>query len=474
MNGKVFSSLLVLVLAGVVIVSLGGGCANIVPPTGGPRDSLPPVLVFVSPKDSSENFNAKKITFSFNEFITVENIRENLVVSPVPKTDPIIEGKLRTVTIRIKDTLEPNTTYAYNFGKAIKDINEGNILNNFTYIFSTGDHIDSLGLSGRVTIAQTGLPDSTMIAMLHLQGDDSTVVKKKPRYFAKLDSAGNFRFGHLPAGVFYLYAMKDETGQKTYRDKTRQLFAFADKPITIGSNNAPVNLMAYIEKDTSTKKPFGGSKPAVKTDKEKEKDKRLKFTLNLENNQLDILGNLVFSFTDPLKNFDSSKTQFTDEEFNLISNHRFQKDTSNKKLVLSYKWPPDAVFHLIVNKDFAEDTLGHTIARTDTLTFTTMKESDYGNVGLRFNNLDLSKKPVLQLLQSDIVKDSARLTSKDFRIRLFRPGEYDIRILLDENGNGTWDHGEFFNIRRQPEKVIAVKQKLNVKANWDNDNTIDL
>jgi uncharacterized protein (DUF2141 family) len=475
MNRKAFTSFLALIVIVFYVAAINNGCANPIAPSGGPRDSLPPVLIAVTPKDSSENFNAKKVSFSFNEFVEVANVHDNLIVSPVPKIEPIVESKLRTVTIKIKDTLEANTTYAYNFGDAIKDINEGNILKNFTYVFSTGDHIDSLELTGRVEVAETGQPDSTLIVMLHRNGDDSALIKEKPRFIAKLDSLGRFHFRHLPAGIFYLYALKDEGGQKKYLSK-KQLFAFADKPVTIGSNNLPVTMYAFLEKDTS--KPFSASaapKPAAaKTDKDKEKDKRLKFSLNLENGQQDLLGKLEFTFADPLKKFDSSKVQFTDEAFKPITNYSFVKDSSNKKLTLSYKWPENTMFNLIVDKEFAEDSSGRKIPRTDTLKFKTFKESDYGNVTIRFNNLDLSKKPVLQILQSGTIKDSARLVSKDFRIKLFKPGEYEMRILFDANGNAVWDTGEFFGKRRQPEKVVAIKRKLNVKANWDNDNSIDL
>ena len=473
MSRKVFCLILSMVFIVFFTSLLGSGCANPIAPSGGPRDSLPPVLVAVSPKDSSENFNAKKISFTFNEFIVLDNPHDNLLVSPVPKQDPLVEGKLRTVTIKIKDTLEENTTYTYNFGKAIKDNNEGNILKNFTYVFSTGAYIDSLELSGRVIIAQTGMPDSTLIVMLHRNGADSAVVKEKPRYIAKLDSTGRFQFTHLPSGVFYLYALKDASGQKKYQP-TKDMFAFADKPITIGRNNAPVALYAFIEKDTARRPKLATRVLPPKPDKEKEKDKRLKFTLNLENNQQDILGNLVFTFTDPLKKFDSSKVVFADENYAPISNYRITKDTSNKKLTLVYKWPENTTFNLIVDKEFAEDSAGRKITRTDTLKFKTMKEADYGNVSIRFNNLDLGKKPVLQILQSDVVKDSIKLVSNNFHVKLYRPGEYSMRILFDDNGNGTWDTGEFFGTRRQPEKVIAIKRKLNVKANWDNDNTIDL
>jgi uncharacterized protein (DUF2141 family) len=449
------------------------GCANPIAPFGGPRDSLPPVLLTATPKDSSRNFNGNKIVFYFNEFVQVENAHENLIVSPTPKIEPTVDFKLRTVTIKIKDTLEANTTYSFNFGNAIKDVNEGNIAKNFLYVFSTGPLIDSLELRGRVLLAQTGKADSTLIVMLHRSKDDSALIKERPRYIAKLDSSGRFRFRNLPAGTFYLYALKDEGGQKKYLSK-RQLFGFAEKPVTVSNNNLPVTLYAYVEK--TEEKPAASSKPlpAVKTDKNKEPDKRLKFGNNLANGMQDLLGNLEFTFTEPLKKFDSSKVQLTDETFNPISNYTFSRDSTGKKLVLTYKWKENTAYSLIVDKEFAEDSAGRKIPRTDTLKFRTLKETDYGLVHIRFNNLDLGKNPVLQIMQGEEIKFKQKLTSKDFTAPLFKPGEYEIRVLFDDNNNGIWDAGDFFGKHQQPEKVTAIPKKLTVKANWDNDNVIEL
>jgi len=116
------------------------------PPEGGRRDSLPPLLVKASPPDSSKNFTEHHITLTFDEFITIEDYPKNLIVSPVQNTMLDVQQKLRTVVIKFKDTLEPNTTYTLNFGNAIKDVNEGNPAKNFTYIFSTGSTFDSLTL----------------------------------------------------------------------------------------------------------------------------------------------------------------------------------------------------------------------------------------------------------------------------------------------------------------------------------------
>ncbi len=219
------------------------GCANIIPPTGGDRDSLPPLLLKASPPDSSKGFKNKTISFTFDEYIELQSITENLIVSPTPEMPPLIESKLKTITIKIKDTLEDNTTYVYDFGKAIKDVNEGNVLENFSYIFTTGNVLDSLTLSGKVLLAETGGIDTTLIVMLHKSGVDSAVAKEKPRYIAKLDGKGNFHFRFLPAGTYYIYALKDENGTRHYGPKD-QLFAFADQPVELKPNAPAITLYA--------------------------------------------------------------------------------------------------------------------------------------------------------------------------------------------------------------------------------------
>ena len=115
------------------------------------------------PECDALDVNSNKIVLNFDEYIDLKEIRNNLIVSPVPKIAPTVTSHLKTITIRIKDTLQPNTTYALNFGRAVTDVNEGNILKNFTYAFSTGNYIDSMSYSGRVVMANTGKPDSTLI-----------------------------------------------------------------------------------------------------------------------------------------------------------------------------------------------------------------------------------------------------------------------------------------------------------------------
>ena len=193
MHKLVFIPFSLILFIGFISVISNTGCANIMPPQGGYKDTIPPLLLKATPGDSSKNFSANHITLTFDEFINLDNPHENLLISPVPKTEPVVEAKLRTVVVRLKDTLEPNTTYTLNFGNAIKDVNEGNPARNFTYIFSTGDTFDSLTLSGKVILAETGRADSTLAVILHKNGDDSAIVNEKPRYATHLDSSGTIQ-----------------------------------------------------------------------------------------------------------------------------------------------------------------------------------------------------------------------------------------------------------------------------------------
>jgi uncharacterized protein (DUF2141 family) len=379
------------------------------------------------------------------------------------------------VNITIKDTLEPNTTYTFDFGDAIQDVNEKNILKGFSYVFSTGEAIDSLRLTGTVTIAENGKKDSTLIVMLHAQLDDSAVFKERPRYVTRVDNQGRFTFRFLPKGLYHVYALQDESGSRKYLSP-KQLFAFADAPIDIHDSTRPIALFAFSEKEekktTAAATPrTPGPKGAV-TDKQ---EKTLRFTTNLENGELDLLQQLEFTFKQaPLRNIDSSRLVFTDDQFRPITAYRIALDTSGSLLTLSHDWKENTEYHIIANKESMTDTAGRQLAKTDTLNFRTRKKETYGSVRLRFLKLDLSKKPVLQFVQNEKVVFTHAFTSNQFNASLFKPGDYEIRILLDENGNGQWDPGNFWKGKKQPERVLPVDRKLTIKPNWDNEIDITL
>jgi hypothetical protein len=234
--------------AGALLVAISmyiTGCANIIPPGGGPRDSLPPKLVIALPKDSATNVRAQNFMLSFDEYVTLQGIQENLIVSPTVKNTPIIDYKLRNVTIKFKDSLEANTTYALDFGKAIVDVNESNMATGFRYIFSTGPNIDNGNYSGRVVIAASGKIDSTLIVVLHNNLNDTSIYKNTPRYYTRVDGKGNFKFKNLAPGKYAAYVIPTNFSRK-YDDSTGY-FGFLNQLVVVGEQTKSDTIYAFEE-----------------------------------------------------------------------------------------------------------------------------------------------------------------------------------------------------------------------------------
>jgi len=443
-------------------------CANIIPPGGGPRDSLPPRLLAALPKDSAVGFTSKKIILTFNEYVEVKDLQENLIVSPVPKNMPLIDYKLRSVTIALRDSLEANTTYSINFGNSIKDVNEGNAAKNFTYVFSTGNKIDNNDFTGKVVLAETGKLDTTLLVILHRDLNDTAIIKKSPRYYAKLKGDGSFAFKNLPEGRFGVFVLPNDYTKK-YDDSTK-LFAFIDSSIQIGSNTKSIILYAYEEAKRKA------NVPASQTVQQKAgsspQDKKLRYTANLEGSRQDLLSNtLKLEFNKKLTVFDSTKILLTDTSFNPLTGYTVTLDSTNTRIIITNVWKENQLLRILIQKDAVADSLGTTLAKADTLRFGTKKEAEYGSVKIRFNNLDTTKNPVLQIVKGTEIVESVVLRQKEFSRKLFVPGEYELRILFDSNGNKVWDAGNYKE-KRQPEIVKQFNKKLSVRANWDNENEV--
>jgi len=454
------------------------GCANIIPPGGGPRDSIPPHLLIAVPKDSAINVNTTRITLTFDEFIEVKDVQQNLIVSPFPKNTATVDYKLRNVSIRLRDSLEPNTTYSLNFGNSIRDVNEGNVFRNFTYVFSTGNHIDSNSFSGRVILAETGKIDTTLIVVLHRNLNDTAIMRSKPRYYARVDGKGRFTFNYLPKGEFGIFVVPNDYSKK-YDDSTK-MFAFLDKPVVVDGKDTSTSslvLYAYEEFKRKEKKSNSGTSAQPKAGNNKQpvkEDKRLRYSIALDNGQQDILNDsLHITFSRPLKVLDTSKFLLCDTFYKRTPAYHIIMDSTATVVTIIHKWKPETPIRLVIAKSAAEDSAGVQLPKGDTLQFMSKREEDYGSVKIRFRNLDMSRKPVLQIVFSDQIIQSVPLITNDFTRKLFKPGDYELRILYDTNGNGKWDPGSFKK-RLQPERVDFIKQKLVVKPNWDSEPEIVL
>lgn len=456
------------VALGFVIMFLANSCANIVPPSGGPRDSLPPRLVIANPKDSATNVKTKNILLTFDEFVSLQN-PENIIYSPVPKNTPQVDYKLRNVTVRFRDSLEENTTYSIDFGNSIIDVNESNVAKNFRYVFSTGSSIDFNTYQGKVLVAETGKIDSTLIIVLHKNTSDSAIKKLSPRFFTRINGKGEFIFNNLPAGTFAAYVVDGKSYNKIF-DST-SLFAFRDSLVEIGRNNRLDTFYAFTQSPT---KKDQSADPASSLPPSLRDDKRLRYLTILENGMQDLLSDFKMVFNRKLFSLDTGKVKLTDNEDVLQKGYTLSLDSFRKTLTLRYPWKENTTYKLIIQKDAALDSNATSLQKTDTLLLSTRKETEYGSVRFRFLNVDTSQHAVLQLFQNEEQVASYPINQNDIQIRRFKPGSYELRILYDENKNGKWDTGSFTPIKKQPEKVFYIPRQLNIRANWDNETTIAL
>ncbi len=453
-----------LVIAAIVysLAAFNMGCAQIGSPTGGARDSIAPTLVKASPDLKAVNISGNRITLQFDEYVEVMEAQKNVLVSPMQKNSPQVNYNLRTVTVRLRDTLLPNTTYSINFGNAIRDVNEGNLFKDFTYVFSTGPAIDSARISGRVLLAETGLPDSTISVVLYRNLQDSAVKTQRPDYLARPDGNGYFRFSYLPQGSFKLYALKDVDGNKYYNNKT-EYFAFLEEAVQSGAAADSNLLYAY----TQEKPRDGKIAPILK----KAPEKTLKVSSNLTGPQ-DLFQPLVLNFNNPLRKFDTALVRLTDTNYVPVP-AVVSLDSTAKSVTYQVQWIAGNAYKLILPKEAIADSAGNQLSRGDTLEFVAKTQADYARIVLRFKNLDLSENPVLQFVQGDEIKMSYPLTGTEWSNKMFTPGEYSIRILNDRNKDGVWTPGDY-NKKLQPEIAITLPQKLSLRANWDNERDIDL
>ena len=237
-NRIVLKKVLICIFALAAIIMLFERCARIPGSiSGGPKDETPPEFVLSVPPNYSTNFDAKRINITFNEYLTLKDAFNQFYSSPpiMKKPEILLYGK--RVRVTLKEPLLPNITYSFDFGASITDLNEGNVLTGFQYVFSTGDHIDSLTLTGRVlnafNLKPNGKDDKVPTwVMLYDDLSDSIVYKQPPTYIARADLQGFFTFSNIRPDTFLIFALRDMGGNLIF-DAPGERIAFSDTLIVI-------------------------------------------------------------------------------------------------------------------------------------------------------------------------------------------------------------------------------------------------
>ncbi|MDX1666765.1 MAG: Ig-like domain-containing protein, partial [Saprospiraceae bacterium] len=239
-------------IAAGLLALLFYSCANVMPPSGGPRDEQPPQVV---PEESTENFQTQfekqVIEITFDEWVSLNDVFTQVVVSPPLEFRPEIEirGKTLRFAFDEREELRPDATYTINFGEAVQDLTERNPAENLRFVFSTGDRLDSLSLNGTIVDARTAEPVEEVLFMLYENTADSDVRSLRPFYFARTGKEGNFTIENIKPGIFKGFALKDANLNYRY-DQPGEAIGFPDSllPIRPGLETGPLQIRLFTER----------------------------------------------------------------------------------------------------------------------------------------------------------------------------------------------------------------------------------
>ncbi len=231
---------------------MGIGCARQSSPTGGEKDETPPQVLNYSPPNFTTNFTESGFELEFDEFIQVQNFGAQLVISPPLQQTPDYSVRGKRLIVSWKDTLLENSTYQFNLGKSVVDVNEGNINPDLIYVFSTGSFIDSLNILGTVVSAADNTPVEQAAVLIYRGDADSLPTTSPPDYFTLTDVNGNFKIRYLPENDYQIFALKEENSNYLYNGPPEKI-GFLDERVYSSLNDSVYTylLPAFIEKDTS-------------------------------------------------------------------------------------------------------------------------------------------------------------------------------------------------------------------------------
>ena len=530
------------ILITILSLAIINGCAKRGNPTGGPLDSLPPVLVNANPKLNSTNFDSEEIRLTFDEFVKLDKVQDQLIISPPLEKSAYeikpLSGVTKKVFLKFIDSLDVNTTYTVNFGNSIKDNNEGNPLTFFSYTFSTGETIDSLYVKGNISDAYNIETDEYV--SIHLYRIDSTlndsiIYNKQPTYISNSLDSTSYNFKNLREGKYLIIAMKD-VDDNYFFDPFYDKIGFIDSLITLPKDSI-IDLKLFKEETeliwdkphfiTSEKIGFGyyGKLNLKKIEinssipdsvdytytKEAEKDT---IYLWLSKNSFDSLNlNLIEKDTTKLTTvkFDRKRDTLIDslsisakttnvihlrESFKLSSNIPI-KEIDNSLITvrdidsilvpfvssvndnldeidIKFEVSPSDNYRIFILPNAIKDIKGVT---NDTLQFnlTTQSLEDYGNIFLDVIRNNQSKF-ILHLIDTngEVIREYNNVDQNTaYNFEYIRPGKYTFRLIEDLNKNDIWDTGNYLK-RVKPEPVYYFPSELEVRANWDLNETFDL
>lgn len=204
------------------------GCAKIVTPIGGPKDTTPPAITKEVPQNGCNNFSGNSIKITFNEFVTLNNTFENVLISPPLPHQPTFSLSGKTLVIKFTDTLQSNQTYNIGFANCIQDFTEGNPIPFYNFAFSTGEAVDSFMLQGTVTDAKTTKKTSGCFVFAYSKDIDSLPLTTRPQYITKTQPNGSFTIKNIKSGNYKLFALKDINNNLIF-DLPNEEIAFAEK-----------------------------------------------------------------------------------------------------------------------------------------------------------------------------------------------------------------------------------------------------
>lgn len=495
------------------------GCAKRGTVSGGPKDTIPPVIVRSYPPNMSTNFNGNEIRIDFNEYIKIKDISKQLIISPPMENNPTIVptgSASKFIKINIKDTLQPNTTYSFNFGQSITDNNEGNPYSQFKFVFSTGPYIDSLTVNGIIKDAYAKKPDNFVTVMLYEaneQFNDSTIYKERPRYVTNtLDSTVNYSLQNLKEGRYHLFALKDENNNYRFDPKTDKI-AFLANTVTIPTDTLYMLELFKEERPFKALKPtqassnrliapYEGDATGIKITVENggvtlpnivtqfpEKDsvnvwlprnitadslmvavakndsiksfkvnwKEMKGTDSLAVNAIQ-RGGIHFREkfqivpSTPLVAIDSTKISVVDKD-SVTVNYTFAYKEFEQMLEIDFPKEESQKYTVTLLPGALGDFYDK---QNDSLNYvlTTRTFADYGNLRVTLQNVD--RFPLIVEITDDAGKVMASHYSEgETNIAFDRilPKKYFLRVIYDDNKNRKWDTGDYLE-KRQPEEVI--------------------